>query len=56
MLFQPENSGDFVAQGNETPEAKPRTCWNAAAMPRPAKQDPRELHEKTAGDIKNDET
>jgi len=32
----------FVAQGNETPEAKSRTYRNATAMPRPAKQDPRE--------------
>jgi len=33
----------FVTQGNETPEAKPRTYWNAAAMPQTAKQDSREL-------------
>jgi hypothetical protein len=32
----------FVEQVNETPEAKPRTYRNAAAMPRPVKQDPRE--------------
>jgi hypothetical protein len=31
----------FVARENETPEVKPRTHWNAAAMPRPAKQDSR---------------